>query len=1175
MIDQARRCLGNYRLLYVLGKGSFADVYLGKHLHLKTEAAIKVLYGRMDEETIEKFLTEASHLRELEHPNIVRILDVGIEKGTPYLVMEYAPFGTLRTRHPQGERLPLPIVVSYVQQIACALDYAHDHQLIHRDLKPENLLLGNNDHILLSDFGVALPLRHTDSMSVQTIGGTLAYMAPEQIRGKPRAASDQYALAIMVYEWLSGSRPFSGDVAELLGQHLFVQPPALREQVPDLPPSVELIINKALSKDARARFDRAGEFADLLERASRGEELLVSHEVSGSPANTGVTPSPSLEPARKIFYNLPAQVTTLIGRDTELKAATVLLSQPEIRLLTLTGPGGIGKTRLALACVAKVLSAFRDGTCFVGLASITHPDQVIPTLIQTLGITEQRDLTPITSLKQVLHDKHLLLVLDNFEQVVDAAPLLLELLQGCPELKMLVTSRSLLHMPGEHTFPLPPLAIPASKQASAENASVALFVERARAVKPDFQILPANASALAELCRKLEGLPLAIELAAVRSNMLSPAQLLARLSRRLDLLGKPGSAAPRRQQTIRQTIHWSYDLLTPQEKQLFCRLSIFVGGCQLADIEALYSQLGEDHLWVMDGVASLVDKSLVYQKTQERAELRLDLLETLREFGQENLLAEGSLERVRAAHAQHYASLAPVPEPAQLGLAEGELLARLKREYQNLLAALRFFLEKQHCEQALQLATGMGGIWFLNGYGSEGQEEMERTLAIVQTDQTQIPPSLHTMALTLTGRISIGNTDFIQATHWYRQSLELDRTLPDKRFQALTIAGLAFTEGELGNYSEVDALCAESFPRLRQIGDQGVLARMLNVSSMIWLRRGQLDRARSDAQEGVQIAREIFGQQWTLASMLHVLGWVHYLEGDFSTAHAFDQESVALFRKLGFATFGLESLCLLAFETVALGDLETAQTLFEELLTLAREAGNTAEIGRASCGMGYLALERGDWARARIWFEDSLRTLHQIKQLTTRYTYILASSLEGLAVIAWVSKEPVRAAWLLGAADTQRHTGTYIDPRGKESPLWEKTREAVLKTLGTAEFTRTFTEGSRMTPTQALATQEPEQNANEPFSAENSEQPEGDNAPVPAETQPSSHEGSLPSGEHLTRREVEVLRLLAQGLSNAEIAEQLVLSVVTVNSYLRSVYSKLGVSSRTRAARYALDHHLI
>jgi DNA-binding CsgD family transcriptional regulator len=225
--------------------------------------------------------------------------------------------------------------------------------------------------------------------------------------------------------------------------------------------------------------------------------------------------------------------------------------------------------------------------------------------------------------------------------------------------------------------------------------------------------------------------------------------------------------------------------------------------------------------------------------------------------------------------------------------------------------------------------------------------------------------------------------------------------------------------------------------------------------------------------------------------------------------------------------------------------------------------------------MGYLALERGDWDRARVWFEDSLRTLHQIKQLTTRFTYILPSSLEGLAVIAWVSKEPLRAAWLLGAANTQRHTGAYIDPRGRAILLWEKTREAVLKTLGTAAFTRTFAEGSRMTPIQALATQEPEKNTNEPFSAENSELPEGDSAPVPADTQPSSHEGLLPLGEHLTRREVEVLRLLAQGLSNAEIAEQLVLSVVTVTSYLRSVYSKLGVSSRTRAARYALDHHLI
>src|SRR5579862_890612 len=228
MIDQKQR-IGNYRLLQVLGNGSFANVYLGKHLYLKTEVAIKVLCGNINEDSIERFMIEASRLRELEHPHIVRILDIGLEDGFPYLIMEYAPFGTLRKRHPQGERVPLATVISYAQQIASSLDYADKHNLIHRDLKPENLLIGADERILLSDFGIALPMHHTESMSVQTIGGTLAYMAPEQIRGKPRPASDQYALAVMIYEWLTGNRPFSGSVAELLAQHLFVEPTPLRE----------------------------------------------------------------------------------------------------------------------------------------------------------------------------------------------------------------------------------------------------------------------------------------------------------------------------------------------------------------------------------------------------------------------------------------------------------------------------------------------------------------------------------------------------------------------------------------------------------------------------------------------------------------------------------------------------------------------------------------------------------------------------------------------------------------------------------------------------------------------------------------------------------------------------------------------------------------------------------
>lgn len=334
-----------------------------------------------------------------------------------------------------------------------------------------------------------------------------------------------------------------------------------------------------------------------------------------------------------------------------------------------------------------------------------------------------------------------------------------------------------------------------------------------------------------------------------------------------------------------------------------------------------------------------------------------------------------------------------------------------------------------------------------------------------------------------------------------------------------------------------------------------------------------MEQARSVAEEGVRLAEQVGGQAWVLAMMWHCIGWIDYLKGDYVSAHAFGQKSVALFRDLSFSVGGLEALCQFAHETEALGDRDAAQVLMEEASALAQEAGDTPEIGRALCGSGYQALRRDDLERARLLFEDSLRTLFEVQRMTSRFTYILASSLEGLAVIASKQQQPIRAATLLGAADTLRHTGIGTCLLGKENAFWEHARDAALFMLGSPAFSRAFGEGSRMSPLQALASQEAEKHKGE--------LPLMENAVSLAENtvltfpQPATSNENAPLSEHLTRREVDVLRLLTQGLSNAEIADQLVLSVVTVNSYLRSIYSKMGVSSRTKAVRYAQERRLI
>ncbi len=496
MVNRVGQQFGNYRLTQFLGRGGFAEIYLGLHLHLQTQAAIKVLHSQLSEEDVERFRTEARTVARLEHPHIVRLLEFGVEDTTAFLVMSYAPHGSLRDRYPKGTCVPLSTIVSYVKQIAAALQYAHDAHLIHRDLKPENLLLGRNHEILLTDFGLVLALPHSGSLTTKEMAGTLPYTAPEQLLGKPRQASDQYSLGIVVYEWLCGVRPFQGSALEIMTQHLQALPPPLRANTPTISPAVEEVVLRALAKDPGQRFATVQAFATALEQASRADpqggtrwsgglaskDHLALDERSrprdeqheplpktshGETTEEVATEVRAVQDEESLEYlvkrepmpknTLPVPLTSLLGREQEVAAVCTLLHRPEVRLLTLTGPGGIGKTRLGVHIATEMLETFADGVCFVSLASTSDPDVVLSTIASTLGLREAADWPLLERLQAYLRDKHMLLLLDNFEQVVTAAPRLVELLAACPQLKAVVTSRAVLRVRGEYEFPLAPL----------------------------------------------------------------------------------------------------------------------------------------------------------------------------------------------------------------------------------------------------------------------------------------------------------------------------------------------------------------------------------------------------------------------------------------------------------------------------------------------------------------------------------------------------------------------------------------------------------------------------------------------------------------------------------------------------------------------------------------------
>src|SRR2546421_4082056 len=534
MHDLVGQQLGNYRIVRLVGQGGFAEVYLGKHIHLNSFAALKVLHTVLTAEQQESFVQEAQRLVQLRHPHIVRLLDFAVQAGTPFLVMDYAPGGTLRDHHPIGSRLSVDLVVSYVQQVASALQYAHSQHLVHRDIKPENMLVGFQNDLLLSDFGLAVSSHPSNSYSTlvmdQQVAGTSFYLAPEQLQGNPQPASDQYSLAVVVYEWLCGISPFRGSLLEAAIQLLSLPPPPLRDRVPDLPSSIEEVVLQALAKEPDQRFASVQEFARALEQAHL--EGLQQFSIQHHPILPDTIQFPSLEkeeippaqqqPVRQItpgnirmpepIWKVPAILTPLIGRDQEAAAAATLLKSPEIRLVTLLGTGGIGKTRLSLQIAEEMRKYFIDGVCFVPLASISDPGLIMPAIAQELGIQDASALPASEKVKAFLQKKHILLVLDNFEQVAMAASLVEELLAACPQLTILVTSRVVLHVQAEYEFPVSPLSLPDLAQpleleTLAQVAAVALFLQRARSILPTFQLTSTNARAIAEICVRLDGLP--------------------------------------------------------------------------------------------------------------------------------------------------------------------------------------------------------------------------------------------------------------------------------------------------------------------------------------------------------------------------------------------------------------------------------------------------------------------------------------------------------------------------------------------------------------------------------------------------------------------------------------------------------------------------------------------
>jgi predicted ATPase len=1003
---------GRYDIVAPLGTGGMGEVYRARDTRLGRDLAIKILSHRLSAGKLDlkRFEREACSASALNHPNIVTIFELGEIDSTYYIAMELVEGELLRDLL-GGDPIPLRKVILMGAQTADGLAKAHEAGVIHRDLKPENLMVSRDGYVKILDFGLVklvapgggLLAETSDDDSQTTAGtilGTIEYMSPEQARGATLDFhSDQFSFGSVLYEMVTGKRTFRrGSKTETLAAILRDEPEPVASLNPQAPAPLCWLIERCLAKNPKDRYastrDLARDLASIRERLSE------------APARNA--------PVRS--HNLPPQRTVFVGRDLEIGAVKELVLRRDVRLVTLTGPGGIGKTRLAVRVAGDAAEWFPGGVCFIPLAAVSDP-ALLPSIIgQALGMRETGGQVTIESLIEHLHDlrQDLLLVIDNFEHLHPAAQTVAELISSAEELKVLVTSRSPLHIYGEREFPVPPLGLPdlgatISVRALARKPAVALFLERAVAVKPNFELTEENALAVATICNRLDGLPLAIELAAARIKLLSPSAMQTRLESRLQLLTGGAKDLPVRQQTLRGAIDWSYGLLNPAEQALFRRLSVFVGGCTLEGVEAVCNTKQDLEIDVVDGMESLVNKSLVQRIDCREGESRFVLLETVREYGLERLASSGEQPATRNAHAAYCLVLAEEYAAQAADPARTDWLALCDADHDNFRAALEWLTQAGNADWGLRLGAALFHFWDAREHLTEGRDRLAKILKVGGDEGSS---NARTRALFAAGVLAGEQGDYRGAESLLRESMGLSRVLNDTRGVGIALNALAVNARDLGDLAASRSLFEKSMEIWKSLGDSVVMARSLS----------------------------------NLASVVK-------LQGDYATARSLFEGSLALFEELGDSTGMAWSLNYEGDVAHEQGEHAVARSLYEQSLTLFRELGD--KWGMAGClvDLGNLARDQGDHHLARSHYADGLRLFQELGQKRG-----VARLLDCLACSAALESAPQRALRLAGAAAAMRRVlGAPL--RLADQARLEKTLDLARQSLSPAEAAAAWMDG--------------------------------------------------------------------------------------------------------------------
>jgi non-specific serine/threonine protein kinase len=1045
---------GRYLLVEEIGSGGMGTVYRSTDLRTGGPVAVKLLHPALARNAMyrERLRREAQIAASLTSPRVVRIVDLDEHEGIPFIVQEYVAGETLDRQLERDGKFPLLEALAIGREVARALEAAHAAGIVHRDLKPENIKLVDGQ-VKVLDFGIARADGIPSLTATNAWVGTVEFCAPERALGLGDIRSDVYSLGVILFALITGRLPFDGPTPMAIMRAHESAPPPIPD---DLPHQVQAVLARCLAKHPNERYQTPTDLiADLGEAMAHlpatdwtlgpvGTPSVTATRPLGQPVLAGETsplptewppssamhslPTPKLVPPN----NLPVQVTSFVGRERERAEVHRLLSTA--RVITLAGPGGIGKTRLALQVAGEASEEYLGGAWLVPLATLGDPLLVPQAIADALGIRETAGRPLIATLAEWLRQKPLLLILDNCEHLVGAcATLVYALTQSCPQLTLLATSREPLGIGGEVLWRVPPLDLQAE--------AVQLFAERATAARPGFEVTPDQEALVAEICWRLDGLPLAIELAAARVKLLSIEEIAARLDDRFRLLSSGSRTALPHQQTLRAAIEWSYDLLSDEEQVLFRRLGVFANGCTLdaaeevlrlpaappptvpsasqpaALAESPHAELGfrqaeADEPDVLEGLAALVDKSLLTHESGPGGDSRFVMLQTIREYALERLRESAEAAAVQERHLAYFLDLAEQADAQLRGRDQVIWLARLEVEHDNLRAALEWSTATPgQAARGLRLATTLGWFWYLRGQRSEGRARLEALLA--RPDAAAAPPTVRALALGTAAHLAFWGSDAAAALPLVDEACRLAVATDEPRAQAWALLYRAVVEPH-ENPADLAARWQESLALFRRAGDNWGVA--LSLAWLGWLafRRGDVAEAIPNLEESQSLFR-LLGDRWGSGLVLGRLANIADYQGEYARAEAYFEEQQVLARELGHKGSIAGGLSRLAALNLRRGDVAQARGRFEQSVALFRAIGeprSTAAPLRQLARL--LARYHHDFARAEALLAESLSVWEEHEGVIGPIRSLL-----GYVDLALLRGERDRAAHLLAAVEAE------------------------------------------------------------------------------------------------------------------------------------------------------------